>query len=73
MPIVQMRKLLCPILCGPMVCSLPGSSVHGIFQGRILEQVFPSLGDLPHPGIIPTSPALAGRFFATEPPAPKIL
>ena len=26
-------------LCEPMVCSLPGSSVHGIFQARILEWV----------------------------------
>ena len=25
--------------CDPMDCSLPGSSVHGIFQGRILEWV----------------------------------
>ena len=30
---------LCPILCDPMDCSLPGSSVHGIFQARILEWV----------------------------------
>ena len=29
----------CPALCDPMDCSLPGSSVHGIFQARILEQV----------------------------------
>ena len=32
---------------------------------------FPSLGDLPDPGIKPTSlasPALAGRFFTTAPP-----
>ena len=27
----------CPTLCGPMDCSLPGSSVHGIFQARVLE------------------------------------
>ena len=27
----------CPTLSDPMVCSLPGSSVHGIFQARILE------------------------------------
>ena len=27
----------CPALCDPMDCSLPGSSVHGIFQARILE------------------------------------
>ena len=30
---------LCPILCDPMHCSLPGSSVHGILQTRILEWV----------------------------------
>ena len=28
---------LCPSLCDPMDCSLPGSSVHGIFQARVLE------------------------------------
>ena len=27
----------CPALCDPMDCSLPGSSLHGIFQARILE------------------------------------
>ena len=29
---------------------------------------FPSAGHLPNPGIEPASPALAGGFFATEPP-----
>ena len=29
---------------------------------------FPSPGDLPDPGIKPASPALAGRFFTSEPP-----
>ena len=29
----------CPTLCDPMDCSLPGSSVHGAFQARILEWV----------------------------------
>ena len=29
---------------------------------------FPSLGDLPNPGIEPVSPALAGGFFTTGPP-----
>ena len=28
---------LCPILSDPLDCSLPGSSVHGIFQARVLE------------------------------------
>ena len=27
----------CPTLSDPMDCSLPGSSVHGIFQARVLE------------------------------------
>ena len=48
----------CPILCDPMDCSLPGSSVHGIFEARILEWVAISSygGILPTPGIEPTSP-----------------
>ena len=29
----------CPALRDPMDCSLPGSSVHGIFQARVLEWV----------------------------------
>ena len=30
---------LCPTLCDPMDCSPPGSSVHGIFQARVLEWI----------------------------------
>ena len=30
---------LCLTLCDTMDCSLPGSSVHGIFQARVLEWV----------------------------------
>ena len=54
-------KLLqsCPTLCNPMGCSLPGSSVHGILQARILSGLpCPPPGDLPDPGIDPASPAL---------------
>ena len=29
----------CLTFCNPMDCSLPGSSVHGIFQARVLEWV----------------------------------
>ena len=29
----------CPPLCDPMDCSLPGSSLHGILQARVLEWV----------------------------------
>ena len=56
----------CPTLCDPMDRSPPGSSVRGILQARILEQVaISSPGNLPGPGIKPTSlvsPALAGVF-----------
>ena len=48
---------LSPTLCDPMDCSLPGSSVHGILQARILEWVAMP-GDLPNPGMEPGSPAL---------------
>ena len=34
---------LCPTLCNPMDWGLPGSSVHGILQARILERVALSL------------------------------
>ena len=63
-----------PTLCDPVDCSLPVSSVHGIFQGRILEWVpFPSSGDLPNPGIEPTTATLVGTFFSTEHPwKPKL-
>ena len=50
---------LCPTLYDPTDCSLPGSSVHGIFQATVLEWVaIPSPGDLPNPGMEPRSPAL---------------
>ena len=58
---------LCLTLFNLMDCRPPGSSVHGISQAKILDRVFPSPGDLPDPGIEPTSPALAGRFFTTKP------
>ena len=37
---MQVKSLqLCPNLCDPMDCSLPGSSVHGILQAGILKWV----------------------------------
>ena len=35
----------CPTLCNPMDCSLPGSSIHGIFQARVLEWVASAFSD----------------------------
>ena len=29
----------CPTLCDPIDCSLSGSSIHGIFQARVLEWI----------------------------------
>ena len=55
-------------LCDPLDCGLLGSSVHGIFQARILEWLpFPPPGDLSDPGTELASPNSAGRFFITEP------
>ena len=52
-------------LCDPMDCSLPGSSVHGILQVRILEWVaLPSSRDQTR---ISCVFCIAGRFFNTEP------
>ena len=36
---------VCPTLSDPMDCSLPGSSVHGMFQARVLEWGMKSPGD----------------------------
>ena len=61
----------CPILCNPMNCNLPGSSLPGTLQARILGGLpFPPARELPNPGIEPVSlasPVLAGRFFTTAP------
>ena len=54
-------------LYDPVGCSLPGSSVHGILQARILEWVaMPSSWGSSRLGIESTSlmsPALTSRFF----------
>ena len=50
---------LCPTLCDPMDCSLPGSSVHGNSPGKNAGVGYHALlhGNLPDPGIEPMSPA----------------
>ena len=59
----DLRQLLClvaqsgPILCGPMECNPPGSSVRGIIPARILEWVAISYSR-ESLGIKPMSPAL---------------
>ena len=58
----------CLTACDPMDCSPPGSSIHGIFQVRILEWLAISFSrDLPHPGIELASPTLQADSLPTEP------
>ena len=61
-----------PTLCDPMDFSLPNFFVRGISRQEYWHGLpFPPPGDLPNPGMQPVSltfPALAGRFFTTEPP-----
>ena len=70
MPITQSRSTL----WDPMNGSLPVSSVHRIFQARILEWIvaISYIRDLPNSGIEPVSPSLAGKFFTTEPPGKPV-
>ena len=62
----------CPTLCDPIDCGPPGSSVHGIFQARILEWVAISYSrgsfqprDRTHGS---GTSCIAGGFFTTESP-----
>ena len=50
------RAQSCPTLCEPVECSLPYSSVHGIFRQECWSgSPFPTPEDLPNPGIEPAS------------------
>ena len=67
---VSLSAQPCLTLCDSMDCSLPGSSVHGLFQARILERVVISSSrgsswprDQPKPKCL-IFRELAGRFFA---------
>ena len=69
---VRTHAQSCPMLCDPMDCNLPGSSVHGIFSGKktgvgchfLPQRIFPTQGLNP-PSL--ASPVLAGEFFVTAP------
>ena len=58
----------CPTLCDPVDCSLPGSSVYGILQARIMEWIVISFcrGSSPPRDKTQVSCAV-GRFFTTGP------
>ena len=58
----------CPTLSDPIGCSLPGSSVHGILQARILEWVTIFFSRDPDPGFKSKSPALQSISLLSEPP-----
>ena len=67
----------CPTLCDLMDCSLP-EDWNPLFVGFPREEYwsrlsFPPPGDLCNAEIKPTSPALAGRFFTTEPPGKPLI
>ena len=54
----------CPTLCDPMDCGLPGFSVHGILQARILEWVaIPFSRGTSQPRDRTVVSCIAGRFF----------
>ena len=68
---MHVKSLLsCLILCDPMDCSPPGSSVHGLSRWEYWRGLLcPSPGDLPNLGIEPSSlmyPAQAGGFLTTR-------
>ena len=61
---------LCPTLCDPMDCSLPGSSVHGILQARILEYIYSNPGNtgflFPSPWIFPMQGSNLGLLHCRQ-------
>ena len=61
----------CPNLCDPTDCSLPGSSVHGIFQARILEWVAISSSRRPSRPRDQTCISCSGRWILTTEPLGK--
>ena len=57
----------CPTLCDPMDSTQPGSSIHGIFQARILEWVAISFSrGSAQPRDQTQVSCIAGGFFTTE-------
>ena len=60
-------------LCDTMVCSLPGSSVHGFSRQECWTGLpFPSPGYLPDPEIESRSPALQADALPSEPPGKPV-
>ena len=71
LPCACVHTQSCPTLCDPMDCSHQASPSMRFSREKYSSVLpFPLLGDLPDPGIEPTSPVLACRFFffTTDPP-----
>ena len=65
--------LSCPTLCDPTDPSLSGSSVHGISKQEDWNGLsFPPPGDLPNPGIEPTSPVSPALQADSSPAEPSV-
>ena len=65
---------LCPTLCDPMDCSLEAPLSMGFPRQDYWNGLpFPSLGDLPDPGVEPGSPILWADALPSEPPGSKLL
>ena len=62
----------CLTLSDPMDCSPPDSSIHGIFQARVLEWVAIPFSKGPHPETEPCSPAWRADSLPTELPGKPI-
>ena len=63
----SVKSISCSVMSDPMDYSLPGSSVHGILQVRILEWIaIPFSRDLPNPGIKLESPSLQVDSLPSE-------
>ena len=71
---VQFSSSVVSDLCDPMDCSLPGSSVHRIFQARILEWVaISSSRGSSWPRDRTCISCIAGKFFPAEPPGKPLM
>ena len=68
---------LCPTLCDPMDYGPPGSSIHGIFQARVLEWsaiAFSATGDKePLNGAVRSAGMLAHHLLSSLPPTRSVL
>ena len=68
-PLLLLVTALCLTLLQPVALDRQALLSMGFPRQEYLSGLlFPAPGDLPDTGIEPTSPALAGRLFTTEPP-----